>query len=58
MATMTRSTTALLVLALGLGLATVARSGDAPAPGAAALPGEALYRERTCIACHGADART
>ena len=26
--------------------------------GAKVLSGEALYRERTCIACHGADART
>lgn len=55
---MTRSTTALLVLALGMGLATQARAEQAAAPGAAALAGEALYRERTCIACHGADART
>jgi len=55
---MGRATTALLVLGLGLGLAPAAASEEAPAPGAAALSGEALYREKTCIACHGADART
>jgi len=53
-----RATKALLVLVLGVGCPTPARAGDASAPGAATVSGEALYRERTCIACHGADART
>ena len=46
------------MLGLALGAAAASRAGDPPAAGAAPLPGEALYRERTCIACHGADART
>jgi len=53
---MRRLGTAMLVL--GLGFATAAGSEQAPAAGAAGLSGEALYREKTCIACHGADART
>jgi cytochrome c len=43
--------------AVGLGLSGAAAAQTAPAPGAP-LSGEALYRERTCIACHGADAKT
>jgi cytochrome c len=53
-----RATKALLVLVLGVGFSTAARAEEAPAAGAASLSGETLYRERTCIACHGADART
>jgi cytochrome c len=53
-----RRTKALLVLLLGTGLATPALAADAAAPTGAALSGEALYRDKTCIACHGADART
>jgi cytochrome c len=46
---------ALLALVLGVGFSTAARAEEAPA---ASLSGEALYREKTCIACHGGDART
>ena len=49
---------ALLCLVLGLGVSGPARAQQASAPGGASLSGAALYRERTCIACHGADART
>lgn len=48
----------MLVLMLGIGLSATARGEDASGAGAKVLSGEALYRERTCIACHGADART
>jgi cytochrome c len=40
-----------------LGLALLAALAASPA-GAQALNGEALYKEKTCIACHGADAKT
>lgn len=40
-----------------LGLALVAALAASPA-GAQAPSGEALYKEKTCIACHGADAKT
>jgi cytochrome c len=52
-----RARFALIAAAAGLGLSGPAAAETAPAPGAP-LPGEALYRERTCIACHGADAKT
>jgi cytochrome c len=54
----------LLAAAVGVGLSGTAAAQTAPAPGAAAPKpgappsGEVLYRERTCIACHGADAKT
>ncbi len=41
---------------LAAGLLLVALG--APASSAGALDGEKLYMERTCIACHGADAKT
>jgi cytochrome c len=47
------------LLAAACGLAICGAAGAEPAaPAAPALAGDALYRERTCIACHGADART
>jgi cytochrome c len=48
----------ILALVLALGLSGPALAQQPPAQGAAALSGQALYREKTCIACHGADART
>ena len=56
---------AILGAAMALGISAVAAAQHAPRAGAeagqaagASLSGEALYKERTCIACHGADART
>lgn len=43
------------VLMLGIGLSATGRAQGADSQ---ALSGEALYREKTCIACHGADARS
>jgi len=62
-----RRTIAILAAALGLGLAVEARAQEpAPAPApepaaataGAALSGEELFKQRTCIACHGPDAKT
>ena len=58
-----RTTIAILTAALGLGLAVEARAQQpAPAPTAPtagpALSGEELFKQRTCIACHGPDAKT
>jgi len=56
-----RKMIAILTAALGLGLAAGARAQQpAPvaAPAGAALTGEELYKQRTCIACHGPDAKT
>jgi cytochrome c len=53
-----RATKALVLLILGFGVSTPADAGEAGTAGAADLSGEKLYREKTCIACHGADART
>jgi cytochrome c len=44
--------TPLLALALG------AQAADAPAPPAAALDAPTLYLKKTCIACHGKDAKS
>lgn len=56
-----RKTIAMVAAAIGLGLAVGARAQQ-PAPAAAnagaALSGEELYKQRTCIACHGPDAKT
>ena len=41
---------------LALGIASAAEAQQAPA--AAELSGAELYQQRTCIACHGADAKT
>ena len=41
------------IATLGLALALAASPAAAQA-----LDGEALYKEKTCIACHGADAKT
>jgi cytochrome c len=41
-----------------LGLGLWAAAAVAAEPAAPAGDGAALYREKTCIACHGADART
>jgi len=51
-----RATKMLLVLAFCFGASTPVAAEEAA--GAADLSGEKLYREKTCIACHGADART
>ena len=56
-----RKMIAILTAALGLGLAAGARAqqpAPAAAPAGAALTGEELYKQRTCIACHGPDAKT
>lgn len=58
-----RTTITILTAALGLGLAGAARAQQpVPAPAApatgAALSGEELFKQRTCIACHGPDAKT
>ena len=56
-----RKMIAILTAALGLGLAAGARAqqpAPAAAPAGAALTGQELYQQRTCIACHGADAKT
>lgn len=53
-----RGAKALLALVVGVGFSTAARAEQAPAAGAAGLSGEALYREKTCTACHGSDARS
>jgi cytochrome c len=47
----------LVGLLAGTAFTTVALVG-ASAEEATALDGEKLYKERTCIACHGPDART
>jgi len=58
-----RKSIAILTVALGLGLVAGARAQQpaaAPAATAAAatLSGEELYKQRTCVACHGPDAKT
>jgi len=53
-----RERKALFVLLLGIGLAARALAADPAPTSGAGLSGEALYREKTCIACHGADARS
>ena len=53
-----RATKALLGLTLCLGISTPANTEEASAAGAASLSGEALYRDKTCVACHGGDARS
>jgi cytochrome c len=46
-------------LAIGIGLALAAAAGAPPAAGpAGALSGAELYQQRTCVACHGPDAKT
>ena len=56
-------TIAILAAAVALGLAVEARAQQpVPAPASptagAALSGEELFKQRTCIACHGPDAKT
>jgi cytochrome c len=46
----------LLGLAVAAGLAAAAGGASAEEP--AVLDGATLYQQRTCIACHGPDART
>ena len=56
-----RTTGVIVGLALGLSLtaAAVAVAQSPAAPGTEAkLSGAELYQQRTCIACHGADAKT
>ena len=58
-----RKMIAILTAALGMGLMSEARAQQpAPAPAAtgtaATLTGEELYKQRTCVACHGPDAKT
>jgi cytochrome c len=58
-----RKMIAILTAALGIGLMSEARAQQpAPAPAAtgtaATLTGEELYKQRTCVACHGPDAKT
>jgi len=54
-----RTTGVSVGLALGLSLAAAAVAQTPAVPGAAAaLSGAELYQQRTCIACHGADAKT
>jgi len=56
-----RMTGALVGLALGLSLTEPALAQTPAVPGAAAeakLSGAQLYQQRTCIACHGPDAKT
>jgi cytochrome c len=58
-----RKMIAILTAALGMGLMPEARAQQpAPAPAttgaAATLSGEELYKQRTCVACHGPDAKT
>lgn len=48
-----RNNTVILAVVLGLARAASAASADEPA-----LSGAELYKQRTCIACHGADAKT
>ncbi len=53
-----RAPQSILALTLALGLSGPVLAQEPPGAGAPALSGQALYREKTCIACHGADART
>jgi cytochrome c len=54
-----RKSIAMLAAALGLGLVAGARAQQpAPTAAAATLSGEELYKQRTCVACHGPDAKT
>ena len=48
-----RSNTVIPAIVLGFALAVSAASAEDPA-----LSGAELYKQRTCIACHGADAKT
>ncbi|MFQ5615192.1 MAG: c-type cytochrome [Anaerolineales bacterium] len=48
----------MLWLASGSLPARAENSGEAAGPAGPALDGATLYRERTCIACHGPDAKT
>ena len=54
-----RTTGVSVGLALGLALTAPAVAQTPAVPGtAAALSGAELYQQRTCIACHGPDAKT
>jgi len=56
-----RIAVAVLATALGVAMAATAPAQTAePGAGATAAPmsGAELYQQRTCIACHGADAKT
>ena len=54
-----RTTGVIVGLALGLLLSAAAVAQTPAVPGTvAALSGAELYQQRTCIACHGADAKT
>ena len=54
-----RTTGVIVGLALGLSLTAPAVAQTPAGPGAAApLSGAQLYQQRTCIACHGPDAKT
>ena len=46
------------ILAAGAGLVLLSFAAPVRGEEAAELDGATLYRERTCIACHGADAKT
>ena len=48
-----RSNTVILAIVLGTALVASAASAEE-----ATLSGADLYKQRTCIACHGADAKT
>lgn len=45
------------IVALGIG-ASAAAQQPAPAAAGAKLSGAELYQQRTCVACHGKDAKT
>jgi cytochrome c len=49
---------ATLATALAAAGAALAQEPGAEAPAAPALSGSELYQQRTCVACHGKDAKT
>lgn len=54
-----RTTLAIVGLAMGLSLSAPALAQTPAGPGTEAkLTGAQLYQQRTCIACHGPDAKT
>lgn len=54
-----RAAAAMLTVAMGMWLTAAAGAQPAAAPAAGAtLPGAELYMQRTCVACHGKDAKT
>jgi cytochrome c len=53
-----RTAAAILMVAMGIWLAVAARAEPAAPAAGGTLTGSELYLQRTCVACHGKDAKT